>query len=111
MVTDMELIFGQSITHDKIKTVLKSVQSALTHLQHRPKICLSQCNYESFFSYSQSVSSLKLFQKSIFVLSWVAPIRSGERPVWASNLIIEMHPRVVLRRENMPLGLEVVSRW
>ena len=29
---------------------LKSVQLTLTHLQSPPKICLSQRNYESFFS-------------------------------------------------------------
>ena len=34
---------------------------------------------------SQSASSLKVIQKSTFVLSRYAPIRRGERPVWASS--------------------------
>ena len=36
--------------------------------------------------YSQSASSLKVIQKSTFVLSRSAPIRHNERPVWASSL-------------------------
>ena len=28
-----------------------------------------------------------------------------------SNSIMEMHPRVILRRENVPHGPEVISRW
>ena len=36
--------------------------------------------------YSQSASSLKVIQKSSFVLSRSAPIRCSERSVWASSL-------------------------
>ena len=36
--------------------------------------------------YSQFVSSMKVIQKSTFVLSRSAPIRHSERPVWASSL-------------------------
>ena len=60
-------------------------------------------------------SSLKVIQKSVFVLSrsrgtkspgWSAPIRSAKRPVWASSLPDSFNKTMaVVKRENQCLSL------
>ena len=49
--------------------------------------------------YKQSASSLKVIQKSTSVLSRSAPIRGGERPVWASSLLNSNKQRNGCRQE------------
>ena len=61
-----------------------------SNLIHKFKRAMDRCCQVlvSKFSltHSQSASSLKVIQKSTFVLSRSAPIRRSERSVWASSL-------------------------
>ena len=63
--------------------VYRSIQSYQTIIKDNK--CFSYIAHLHTFI-SQSASSLKVIQKSTFVLSRYAPIRRGEGPVWASTL-------------------------
>ena len=59
-----------------------------------------------------SLSSLNRILMAHFLKKSFPKLAHKERTIVnCSHSIVEMHPRVVLRRENVPRGPEVVSRW
>ena len=61
---------------------------------------------------SQSTSSLKVIQKSIFVLSQSAPIRRQKRPVWASSLPESFNTTMAVVKKEIPcLNLFRIVGW